>query len=206
MAWNIRSIPADLDQWSHIRRLIGWSTAKPEFNHGDFHMPLSMYRLTIPVFQRGLVTMKTYLDKAEIYAKEKGIDSTTLVGARLAPDMLPLSGQYQRVTDTAKLAVARLTGIDAPRFEDNETTIEQLRERLAKTEAYLATITPETIDGSNGREVTISPGGNKTVMRGDEYVATYALPNFYFHIAMAHAILRNQGLPVGKMDYLGSFG
>ncbi|PZM09718.1 DUF1993 domain-containing protein [Rhizobium tubonense] len=168
-------------------------------------MSLSMYRLTVPVFQRGLGTMKTYLDKAEAFANEKRVDATTLVSARLAPDMAPLSGQYQRVTDTAKLAVARLTGIDAPRFEDNETTIAQLRERLAKTEAYLATITPEAMDGSGSREVTISPGGNKIVMRGDEYVATFALPNFYFHIATAHAILRNQGLPVGKMDYLGSF-
>lgn len=168
-------------------------------------MSLSMYRLTVPVFQRGLGTMKTYLDKAEAFANEKRVDATTLVSARLAPDMAPLSGQYQRVTDTAKLAVARLTGIDAPRFEDNETTIAQLRERLAKTEAYLATITPEAMDGSSSREVTISPGGNKIVMRGDEYVATFALPNFYFHIATAHAILRNQGLPVGKMDYLGSF-
>jgi hypothetical protein len=168
-------------------------------------MSLSMYRLTVPVFQRGLGTMKTYLDKAEAFANEKRVDSATLVSARLAPDMAPLSGQYQRVTDTAKLAVARLTGIDAPRFEDNETTIAQLRERLAKTEAYLATITPEAMDGSSSREVTISPGGNKIVMRGDEYVATFALPNFYFHIATAHAILRNQGLPVGKMDYLGSF-
>jgi hypothetical protein len=169
-------------------------------------MSLSMYRLTVPVFQRGLGTLKTYLDKAEIYAREKGIDSATLVSARLAPDMLPLSGQYQRVTDTAKLAVARLTGIDAPKFEDDETTISQLRERLAKTEAFLASIAPDAIDGSNDREVTISPGGKKTVMRGDEYIATFALPNFYFHIATAHAILRNQGLPVGKMDYLGSFG
>jgi uncharacterized protein len=171
----------------------------------SYQMSLSMYRLTIPVFQRGLGSMKTYLDKAEIYAREKGIDSAALVGARLAPDMLPLSGQYQRVTDTAKLAIARLTGVDAPKFEDNETTLAQLRERLAKTEAFLASVSPEAIDGSNGREVTISPGGNKIILRGDEYVATFALPNFYFHIATAHAILRNQGLPIGKMDYLGSF-
>src|ERR1700710_1051750 len=106
-------------------------------------MSLSMYRLTVPVFQRGLGTLKTYLDKAEIYAREKGIDSATLVSARLAPDMLPLSGQYQRVTDTAKLAVARLPGIDAPKFENVETTISELRERLAKTEAFLASVAPD---------------------------------------------------------------
>lgn len=168
-------------------------------------MPLSMYRMTVPVFQRGLSTLKTYLDKAETHAAEKGIDSTTLVSSRLAPDMLPLSGQVQRVTDTAKLTVARLAVIEAPRFEDTETTIAELRERIAKTEAFLATISPEALDSSESTEVTIAPGGVKTTMRGDEYLATFALPNFYFHVTTTHAILREQGLGVGKMDYLGSF-
>jgi hypothetical protein len=168
-------------------------------------MPLSMYRITVPVFQRGLFTLRTYLDKAETFAREKGIEPSTLAGARLAPDMLPLSGQYQRVTDTAKFAVVRLTGIEAPRFEDNETTIGELRERIAMAETFLASVAPEALEGSDARDVTISPGGTKVTMRGDEYIATFALPNFYFHIATAHAILRNQGLPIGKMDYLGSF-
>jgi hypothetical protein len=164
-----------------------------------------MYRMTVPVFQRGLSTLKTYLDKAETHAAEKGIDSTTLVSSRLAPDMLPLSAQVQRVTDTAKLTVARLAVIEAPRFEDTETTIAELRERIAKTEAFLATISPEALDSSESTEVTIAPGGVKTTMRGDEYLATFALPNFYFHVTTTHAILREQGLGVGKMDYLGSF-
>lgn len=168
-------------------------------------MPLSMYRMTVPVFQRGLTNLKTYLDKAEAYATEKGLDPAALVNARLAPDMLPLAGQIQRVTDTAKLTVARLTGIDAPRFEDTETSIAELRERIANTEAFLAGVAAEALDGSDAREVTISPGGVKATMRGDEYLATFALPNFYFHIATTHAILRQQGVPIGKMDYLGSF-
>jgi hypothetical protein len=166
---------------------------------------MSMYRLTVPVFQRGLATLRNYLDKAETYAKDKGIDPNELVGSRLAPDMLPLSGQYQRATDSAKLAIARLTRTEAPKFEDNEVTINELRERLAKTEAYLATIAPEALDGTEATEVTIAPGGNKITFRGEEYVTTFALPNFYFHVATAHAILRNQGVPVGKMDYLGRF-
>jgi len=168
-------------------------------------MSISMYRLTVPMFRRGLTTLKNYLDKAETYAKDKGIDSKELVSARLAPDMLPLSGQYQRATDSAKLAVARVTATEAPKFEDNETTIAELRERIAKTEAYLTTISPEALEGTETNEVTIAPGGNKITFRGDEYVATFALPNFYFHVATAHAILRNQGVPVGKMDYLGRF-
>jgi hypothetical protein len=168
-------------------------------------MPLSMYRMTVPVFQRGLATLKNYLDKAEAYAAEKGIDPATLVTARLAPDMLPLTGQFQRVTDTAKLTVSRLAAIDAPRFEDTEVSIAELRERIAKTEAFLATVASDALDGSETREVTIAPGGIKTTVRGDDYLATFALPNFYFHIATTHAILRQQGVAVGKMDYLGSF-
>lgn len=149
--------------------------------------------------------MKTYLDKAESYVAEEVLDPATLIDARLAPDMIPLSGQFQRVTDTAKLTVARLTGLDAPRFEDTEKTFAELRERIAKTEAFLASVATDALDGSDAREVTIAPGGVKITMRGDEYLATYALPNFYFHIATTHAILRQQGLAVGKMDYLGSF-
>lgn len=168
-------------------------------------MPLSMYRMTVPVFQRGLATLTTYLDKAEAHATEKGIDPATLVNARLAPDMLPLSGQFQRASDTAKLTIARLGAIDAPAFEDTETTIAELRQRVAKTEAFLATIATDALDGSETREVTISPGGVKMTMQGDNYLAAFALPNFYFHITAAHAILRHQGVAVGKRDYLGPF-
>ena len=171
----------------------------------EIPMPLSMYRLTVPVFQRGLSTLKAYLDKAEAFATEKGIDAASLVGARLAPDMLPLSGQVQRVTDTAKLTVARLTGLEAPRFEDTETTIAELRERIAKTEAFLATVATEAFEDSETREVTIAPGGIKRTMAGDAYLLTFALPNFYFHIATAHGILRHEGVGIGKIDYLGSF-
>ncbi|OWV71364.1 hypothetical protein ATY77_12595 [Rhizobium sp. R634] len=165
-------------------------------------MSISIYRLTVPMFQRGLASLKTYLDKAEAYAREKNIDPAILVSARLAPDMLPFSGQYQRASDTAKFALSRLTATEAPKFEDNEKTIEELRERLAKTEAYLAGFSAEALDGAESREITL-PGKSGIVLPGDEYIATFALPNFYFHVATAHAILRNQGAPVGKRDYLG---
>ncbi len=166
----------------------------------------SMYSFSVPVFQRGLQSLSAYLDQIEAYAAEKGIASEELVSARLIDDMLPLSGQFQRASDTAKLAIARLAGIDAPRFEDNETTVADLRKRLKKTQDFLATVTPATMEGSDTREVTISPGGNKTVFKGEDYLAKFALPNFFFHVTTAHDILRSRGLPVGKMTYLGSFG
>ncbi|NTJ02428.1 DUF1993 domain-containing protein [Agrobacterium rhizogenes] len=166
---------------------------------------LSMYSFSVPVFQRGLTILATYLDAIETYAAEKGIDPKELVGARLIDDMLPLSGQFQRASDSAKLAIVRLTGVEAPRFEDNETTVAELRERLKKTQDFLATITPETMAGSESREVTISPGGKTMVFTGENLLASFALPNFFFHITTAHAILRSRGLPVGKMTYLGAF-
>jgi uncharacterized protein len=165
-------------------------------------MSISIYRLTVPMFQRGLASLKTYLDKAEAYAKEKNIDPAILVSARLAPDMLPLAGQYQRASDSAKFTLARLTATDAPKFEDNETTIEQLRERLAKTDAYLGTFSAQALEDAKSRQITL-PGKSGIVLPGDEYITTFALPNFYFHVATAHAILRNQGAPIGKRDYLG---
>lgn len=165
----------------------------------------SMYSFSVPVFQRGLQSLSAYLDKIEAHAAEKGIAPEELVSARLIDDMLPLSGQFQRASDSAKLAIVRLTGIEAPRFEDNETTVADLRERLKKTQDFLATITPATMEGTETREVTVSPGGNKTVFTGEDYLAKFALPNFFFHVTTAHAILRSRGLPVGKMTYLGSF-
>jgi len=164
----------------------------------------SMYSFSVPVFQRGLQNLSAYLDKIEAYAAEKAITPGALVSARLIDDMLPLSGQYQRASDTAKLAVSRLAGIDAPRFEDNETTVAELRERLKKTQDFLATVTPAAMEGSEAREVTITPGGNKITFKGEDYLTKFALPNFFFHVTTAHDILRSRGLPVGKMNYLGA--
>ncbi len=166
----------------------------------------SMYSFSVPVFQRGLQNLSAYLDKIEAYASEKGIDASEIIAARLIEDMLPLSGQYQRASDTAKLTISRLAGIDAPRFEDNEMTVADLRERLKKTQDFLATITPATMEGSETREITISPGGNKITFKGEDYLAKFALPNFFFHVTTAHDILRSRGLPVGKLNYLGALG
>ncbi|MFK0164856.1 DUF1993 family protein [Rhizobium sp. NPDC090279] len=165
----------------------------------------SMYSFSVPIFQRGLQNLSAYLDKIEAHAAETGTAPDELVSARLIDDMLPLSGQYQRASDTAKLTIARLAGIDAPRFDDNETTVADLRDRLTKTQDFLATITPAAMEGSDTREVTVSPGGNKIVFLGEDYLAKFALPNFFFHVTTAHDILRSRGLAVGKLTYLGSF-
>ena len=167
------------------------------------HHPL--YRLSVPGFIRGLGVLSGYLQKAEAFATEKGIDPKTLVEARLAPDMLSLAGQVQRASDTSKGSIVRLTGVAAPRFEDNEASIAELRQRIAKSLAFIDTVDPAAFEGSERREITLSFPTLKATFNGEDYLLKFALPNFYFHLATAHAILRQQGLAIGKTDYLGDF-
>lgn len=169
-------------------------------------MCISMYRLSIPIFVRGFGVLSGYLDKAAAFADENGLDPATLVDARLAADMLPLAGQVQRASDTSKNAVVRLTGIEAPRFADTEATFAELQQRIGNTLEFFAGIAPEQLQGSETREVTLVFGTFQAKLSGDEYLLTFALPNFYFHIATTHAILRQQGVRIGKLDYLGPFG
>lgn len=168
-------------------------------------MPPSMYRLSIPVFVRGFGVLSAALDKAERFGRDHGGDSESLVGARLAPDMLPLSGQVQRASDTSKNAIARLAGIDAPRFADTETTFSELQQRIRDTLGYFSGIAPQQLEGSEARDIALDFGSFKAVLPGDDYLLTFALPNFYFHLATTHAILRQQGVQIGKLDYLGAF-
>ena len=169
-------------------------------------MSITLHRLSIPVYVHGLGVLSSYLDKAEAHAAAQGIDVKTLVDARLAPDMLSLAGQFQRASDTSKNAIARLTGVTAPRFEDNETSIAELRERIAKTLAFLQSVELQAFDGSETRQVTLKAGKLDVTFTGLDYLLQFALPNFFFHIATTHAILRQQGVPVGKTDYLGPLG
>lgn len=168
-------------------------------------MSVSMYRLSIPVFVRGFGILSGYLDKAAAFADESGLDPDILVDARLAPDMLPLAGQVQRASDTSKNAIVRLTGIEAPRFADTETTFAELQQRIRNTLDFFARVAPDRLEGSEAREVQLAFGKFQATLSGDEYLLTFALPNFYFHIATAHAILRQQGVQIGKLDYLGPF-
>lgn len=162
-------------------------------------MNVSIERLTIPVFVRGLSVLDGYLTHPAV------TDRPGLADARLAPDMLTLTGQVQRASDTSKGTVARVTGTEAPSFPDDERTIEDLRARIARTIDYLGRVPVGAFDGAEQRIVTIKLGGRSLSLSGGDYLLQFGLPNFYFHIATVHAILRREGVAVGKLDYLGAF-
>ncbi len=168
-------------------------------------MSVSMQRLTLPLFKRGLNVLAHYLDTAQAFATQNNTDPQLLVDARLAPNMLSLAGQIQRASDTSKNAIGRLTSVAAPRFEDNETTLAQLQERIAKTIAFFDSVEAAALDGAEHKPVSLKFGKVQADFSGDEYLLTFVLPNFYFHVATAHGILRQQGVPIGKADYLGPF-
>ena len=168
-------------------------------------MPLSMYQASVPVMVRGLNVLVSLLGTGASHAEASGQSPTSLVEARLAPDMLTLAGQVQRASDTAKFAASRLTGETAPSFADDEVTIAQLQQRCAATVGFLQTIRPEAFEGAETRSVTFG-GRDKTTLSGDAYLLSFALPNFFFHVTTAYDILRHSGVAIGKRDYLGAFG
>ena len=165
-------------------------------------MPISMYDATIPMMINMLGNMKAWLDKA---ATEKG--EAALIDARLIEDMRPLTAQFQSASDSAKNGAARLAGIDMPSMPDTETSFAELKERCDKTIAFLQTITPEQLEGSENRTVEIRfPSGHGYRFTGLDYATKFMLPNFFFHVQTAYAILRAQGVNVGKPDYLAHMG
>lgn len=167
-------------------------------------MPLSMYQASVPVLTRGLGVLSDLLRKGEAHAREAGLDPASIVGARLAPDMLTLAGQVQRASDTAKFTAARLTEEAGPSFADDEATLADLQERCARTAAYLEAIRSEAFEGSETRMITFGGGAQKTTLPGDAYLLGFALPNFFFHVTTAYDLLRHVGVPLGKTDYLGT--
>ena len=165
-------------------------------------MSFTIYDAPVPAFASMLKNMRAWLDKAE----GEG-DSAALVEARLIDDMKPLTAQYQFASDSAKNAVARLLGIDPPAMPDTETSFAELRERCDKTIAFLESVDPAAFAGSEDREVSIKfPNGMGYRFTGGDYLRRFALPNFYFHATMAYAILRAQGVSLGKPDYLQHLG
>jgi hypothetical protein len=168
-------------------------------------MPFSMSSSSIPVFEIALAALSGVLDKAAAFAEARKIDPSVLLQSRLFPDMFPLVRQIQVASDLAKNGVSRLAGVEFPAYEDNETTIAQLKDRIAKTVAYLKSIDPKKIDGSGDREMAFPLGpANKGRMNGADYLNHFVLPNFYFHITAAYAILRHSGVDIGKRDFLGA--
>ncbi|SDI52786.1 DUF1993 family protein [Variovorax sp. OV700] len=168
-------------------------------------MALSLYDLSVPVFSRGLGQLTHVLEKSLAHARANDIDPATLVDARLAPDMITLAGQIQRASDASKLGVARISGITAPSFPDEEKTYDELLARIAKTQDFLATVDRTLIDGQEERQVTIKAREGEAQFTAQRYLLQFALPNFFFHVTTAYDVLRHKGMPIGKMDYLGKF-
>ena len=167
-------------------------------------MNLSMYHASAPRFVNILNNLSAILDKAQAFADARKIDPTVLASARLYPDMLPMARQVQIASDTAKGAAARLAGIDIPKYEDTEQTLADLKARIAKTIAFIGTVKPAQIDGSEDREITLKLGGKEVKYTGMQYLLGFAQPNFYFHVTTAYDILRHNGVEIGKADYIGN--
>lgn len=168
-------------------------------------MTISMYRVAVPPIVRSLSNLRAVLDKAAAHAEVKKIDPSVLLTTRLYPDMFPLSRQVQIATDNAKGVAARLAGFDPPRYEDNESTFPELVARIDKTLAYLETFKPEQIDGSEERAIVLRLRGTTLNLNGLTYLLDFVLPNFFFHVTTAYAILRHCGVEFGKQDFLGRF-
>jgi uncharacterized protein len=168
-------------------------------------MSSSLSQASLPVFEIGLTALSGVLDKAEAHATAKKVDPSVLLGSRLSPDMFALTRQVQVTCDQAKNGSARLAGVEPPVYEDNETTMAQLKERIARTVAYVKTLDGKKIDAAADREITFPLGPtNKGHMKGTDYLNHFVLPNFYFHLTAAYAILRHCGVEIGKRDFLGA--
>jgi uncharacterized protein len=166
-------------------------------------MSVSLYDVSVPVFTRMLTNLLAIMDKAEANAGERKFDTAVLANARLAPDMIPFRGQIMIATDHVKGCVSRLAGRDVPSWPDTEETFAELRARITKALDLAATVTAKDLEGSETRQVTLKIGGNDMTMTGLDYLNQRAMPNFYFHITTAYAILRANGVPIGKRDYIG---
>ncbi len=165
---------------------------------------ISMYQASAPRFTQALNNLSVVLTKGEAYAKAKKIDPKVLLQARLFPDMLPLARQVQIASDNAKGAIARLAGVEVPRYEDTEQSFEELQARISKTLAFIASISAAQVDGSEDKDITLKLGPREAHFKGLQYLCGFALPNFYFHATTAYAILRHNGVDLTKSDYIGT--
>ena len=165
---------------------------------------ISMYSASVPVFVKMLGNLDRWLDVAAAHAAAKSFDPQVLLGTRLAPDMLSFTKQIQIASDTVKHCVARLSGTVAPKFEDNEATIAELKQRITKTLDFVLSVSADQINGSDAKVIEVPlRGGSALTFSGEAYLKHWALPNFYFHLTTAYALLRHNGVPLGKLDYLG---
>jgi hypothetical protein len=170
---------------------------------GETPLPLSLYEVSIPLLIRGLNNLSAVLKKGEQFAADKKIDPAILIQARLAPDMLALPAQVQIACDTAKGCAARLAGLTAPSFADTEASFPELQARIAKTIAFLQSVGADKIDGNEERSIVLKFPSQELKFIGRDYLRSFVLPNFYFHVTTAYGILRHQGVALGKRDYMG---
>ncbi len=161
----------------------------------------NVYTYTVPLFIKMLGGLKNVLSKSEAFAKEKGMTEEEFLNNALAPDMFPFVRQIQIASDNAKGACARLSGMEPPKFEDNEKSFAELVQRIDKTLAFVSTFTPESFTDAPTRKITLPYFPDKYMM-GDEYALEYVVPNFLFHVSIAYAIARKVGVPIGKADYM----
>jgi uncharacterized protein len=166
-------------------------------------MSFSMYDASIPVFTLGLTNLSVILSKGAAYAQEKKIDPSIFITARLAPDMFALARQVQIATDIVKGCAARLAGVDVPKYEDNEASFEELEARIAKTIAFVNSFSNEEINAGADKTITLKVGGTEMSFTARSYLQKFVIPNLYFHSSTCYAILRHNGVDLGKRDYLG---
>jgi hypothetical protein len=167
-------------------------------------MTISMYQASVPRFVNILGNLSNILDKAQAHIDARKIDDSVLTSYRLFPDMLPMTRQVQIACDTAKGLVARLAGVEIPVYEDNEKTLSDLKARIAKTVAFIQTVTTKQIDGTEDMEIVIKRGDKETRYTGMQFLLGHAVPNVYFHVTTTYNILRHNGVEIGKRDYLGN--
>jgi hypothetical protein len=165
-------------------------------------LSVSLYEISIPSYRRGLQNLSSFLDKAEAHALTQGADLSTYIDARLAPDMHPFTRQVQLASDAAKGGAARLAGIEAPPMPDTEATFPELKERIARTIAFLDTITKEQVDNRHAATIELPLPGRTMTFTAPDFLMQFSLANFLFHVTTAYALLRSKGVPLGKMDFL----
>ena len=166
-------------------------------------MSISMHSASVPVFVRMLNNLLAWLDKAQAHAEARKFDPNNYLGLRLAPDMLPFARQIQIASDAAKGCVSRLAGVELPKWEDTEASLDDLRARVKKTIDYVQSFDAAQIDGTEAKEIVLQMRAGEVRFTGENYLKHFALPNFYFHVTTAYALLRHAGVEVGKRDYLG---
>lgn len=167
-------------------------------------MNISMYQASAPRFANILNNLSGILDKAEAHCETKKIDPAALITSRLYPDMYTMARQVQVACDTAKGAVARLAGVEIPKHEDTERTFSELKARIAKTVEFIKTFQPGQLDGTEDKEIVMKLGAREVTFKGMQYLLGFAYPNFYFHVTTAYAILRHDGVEIGKRDFMGN--